>query len=65
VLKRVLWCFPKRVAVFAHNRPIISIDATFLTRKYKGILMVVVGMTVKIQLMSLAFALVEVENNKS
>jgi hypothetical protein len=53
------------VAGFTHCRPIVSVDATFLTRKYKGTLMVVVGMTVVNQLLPLAFALVEGENNES
>jgi hypothetical protein len=53
------------VAGFAHCRPIISVDGTFLTGKYKGTLMTVVGMTAKNQLLSLAFALVESENNES
>jgi hypothetical protein len=65
VLKRVFWCFLQCVAGFTHCRPIISVDATFLIGKYKGILMVAVGMTVKNQLLPLAFALVEGENNES
>jgi hypothetical protein len=53
------------VAGFAHCRPIISVDGTFLTGKYKGTLMTAVGMTAENQLLSLAFALVEGENNES
>jgi hypothetical protein len=53
------------VTRFTHYRPIISVDGTFLTEKYKGTLMVAVGMTVENQLLSLAFALVEGENNES
>jgi hypothetical protein len=53
------------VAGFAHCRPVISVDATFLTGKYKGTLMVAVGMIAENQLFSLAFTLVEGENNKS
>jgi hypothetical protein len=53
------------VADFAHCRYIISVDDTFLTGKYKGTLMVVVGMTVENQLLPLAFVLVEGENNES
>jgi hypothetical protein len=65
VLKRVFWCFLQCVAGFAHCRPIISIDDTFLTGKSKGTLMVAVGMTAKNQLLLLVFALVEGENNES
>jgi transposase-like protein len=53
------------VVSFTHCRPIISVDGTFLTRKNKGALMVAVGMTAENQLLPLAFALVEGENNKS
>jgi hypothetical protein len=53
------------VASFTHCRPIISVDVTFLTEKYKGTLIVVVGITAENQLLLLAFALVEGENNES
>jgi hypothetical protein len=52
------------VAGFTHCRPIVSVDATFLTGKYKGTLMVAVGMTAENQLMPLVFVLVEGENNE-
>jgi hypothetical protein len=47
VLKRILWCFPQCVASFAHYRPIISVDATLLTRKYKCTLIIAIDMTVE------------------
>jgi hypothetical protein len=53
------------VAGFTHCRPIISVDDTFLTGKYKGILMVAIGMTEKNLLLSLAFALVEVRTMRA
>jgi transposase-like protein len=53
------------VVGFTHCKPIISVDGTFLTRKYKGMLMVAVGITAENQLLLLAFALVEGENNES
>jgi hypothetical protein len=53
------------VAGFAHYITIVSVDATFLTGKYKGALMVAVGMTAENQLLPLAFALVEGENIES
>jgi hypothetical protein len=53
------------VAGFVHCRPKISVDATFLIRKYKVTLMVVVGMTAENQLLPFAFALIESENNES
>jgi hypothetical protein len=53
------------VAGFVHCRPKISVDATFLIRKYKVTLMVAVGMTAENQLLPFAFALIESENNES
>jgi hypothetical protein len=53
------------VTGFTHYRPIVNVDAIFLTGKYKGTLMVAVGMTAENQLLPLAFALVEGENNES
>jgi hypothetical protein len=53
------------VAGFAYCRPIVSVDTTFLTGKYKGTLIVVIGMTTENQLLPLAFALIEGENNES
>jgi hypothetical protein len=53
------------VAGFTHYRPIISVDGTFLPEKYKCILMVSVDMTAENQLLPLAFALAEGENNES
>jgi hypothetical protein len=53
------------VVGFAHCRPVISVDGTFLTGKYKGTLMVAVSMTMKNKLLPLVFALVEGENNES
>jgi transposase-like protein len=53
------------VAGFTRCRPIISVDATILTIKYNGTLMVAVGITVENRLIPLALALVEGENNES
>jgi hypothetical protein len=63
MLKRIFRCFLQCVHNFSHFRPVISVDGTFLTGKYKGTLIVVVGITVKNHLLPLAFTLVEGENN--
>jgi hypothetical protein len=52
------------VASFTHCRSIVSVDATFLIVKYKGTLMVAVGMTAKNQLLPLVFVLAKGENNE-
>jgi hypothetical protein len=53
------------VTGFIHYRLIISVDGIFLTGKYRGTLMVTIGITMENQLLPLVFALVEGENNKS
>jgi hypothetical protein len=65
VMQRVFWCFPQCVEAFKHCRPVISVDATFLTGKYKGALMIAVGIDAEDQLIPLAFALTERERNCS
>jgi hypothetical protein len=52
------------VAGFAHYRPVISVDVTFLSGKYKDTLMVDVGMTAENQLLPLAFALCDIPAHK-
>jgi hypothetical protein len=53
------------VTGFAHRRHVISVDGTFLTKKYKGTLMVAIGITAENHLLPHAFALVKGENNES
>jgi hypothetical protein len=53
------------VTGFTHCRPIISVDGTLLSGKYKGTLTIFIGITVKNHLLLLAFALVETEDNNS
>ena len=65
VLYRVFWCFPQCVAAFKHCRPVMSVDATFLTGTYKGTLMVAVAIDAEDQLIPIAFAVTEGENNSS
>jgi hypothetical protein len=48
MLKHIFWWFLQCVHDFSHCRPVISVDNTFLTRKYKGTLMVAVGITTKV-----------------
>uniref|UniRef100_K3ZEF5 SWIM-type domain-containing protein n=1 Tax=Setaria italica TaxID=4555 RepID=K3ZEF5_SETIT len=65
ILQRVFWCFPQCSEAFQHCRPVILVDGTFLTGKYKGTLMMAVGVDPEEQLVPLAFALAESENNES
>uniref|UniRef100_K3Z039 SWIM-type domain-containing protein n=1 Tax=Setaria italica TaxID=4555 RepID=K3Z039_SETIT len=65
MLQRVFWCFPQCSEAFQHYRPVILVDGTFLTGKYKGTLMMAVGVDLEQHLVPLAFALAESENNES
>ena len=61
VLERVFWCFPQCVEAFKHCKLVMTIDATFLTGKYKGTMMI----AVEDQLLPISFAVTEGENNDS
>ena len=50
---------------FKHCRPLVLVDGTFLIGKYRGVLMIVVGVDPDNQLVPLAFALAEGENDNS
>lgn len=65
VLKRVCWCFQQCVVAFLHCRPVIIVGNTFLTGKYKGTLMMALVADPEQQLVPLAFAIAESENNES
>jgi hypothetical protein len=62
VLLRVFWCFPQCEVAFQHCCPV---DGTFLTGKYRGTLMMAVVVYPEQQLVPLAFALDESENDDS
>ena len=65
VLPRVFWCFAQSVEAFKHCRPLVPIDGTFLIGEYRGVLMIAVGVDPDNQLVPLAFALADGENDDS
>jgi hypothetical protein len=65
VLLRVFWCFPQCQVAFQHCHPVILVDGTFLTGKYRGTLMMAFAVDPEQQLVPLAFALTESENDDS
>ncbi|WVZ51010.1 hypothetical protein U9M48_002202 [Paspalum notatum var. saurae] len=65
VLQRVFWCFGQCVAAFQYCRPVLLVDGTFLIGKYKGVLMMAQAVDPEDQLVPMAFAIVEAENNDS
>ena len=65
VLQRVFWCFAQSAEACKHCCPLVLVDGTFLTDKYRGVLMIAVGVDPDNQLVPLAFALAEGENDDS
>jgi hypothetical protein len=65
ILDRLFWAFPQAIQAFQHCRPVLSIDGTFLTGKYKGTLLLAIAADANNQLLPIAYALVESENKDS
>ncbi|KAL9688732.1 hypothetical protein QQ045_033156 [Rhodiola kirilowii] len=61
-VNRVFWAFSPAIDRFTHWRPVISIDATHLNGKWKGVLIIVVALDAENEILPLAYALVESEN---
>ncbi|XP_078157435.1 uncharacterized protein LOC144553210 [Carex rostrata] len=59
---RAAWAWGPCIAAVGHLRPVISIDAYFLSGRYKGKLLIVTGYDAENQLIPLAFGLVENED---
>jgi hypothetical protein len=59
------WTFGQCIEAFKHCCDILSIDGTFLIEKYEGTLLIAIGIDADRQLVPLAFAIVEKENNGS
>jgi hypothetical protein len=53
------------VEIFKHCCDVLPIDGTFLMRKYKCTMLIVIGIDASRQLVPLAFAIVEKEKNGS
>jgi len=65
VLQRDFWCFAHSAEAFKHCCPLVLVDGTFLIGKYRGVLMIAIGVDPNNQLVPLAFALAEGENDDS
>ncbi|KAI3523117.1 hypothetical protein L1887_01174 [Cichorium endivia] len=63
--RRVFWAFDPSIKGFEHCRPVISIDGTHLYGKYKGTMMIAIGVDGNNQILPLAFAIVEKESYDS
>jgi hypothetical protein len=65
VLHRVFFSFGVCIEAFTHCRPVICVDGTFLTGKYRGQILTAIGQDGNNQIVPLAFAFVESENTES
>nr|XP_034604918.1 uncharacterized protein LOC117864969 [Setaria viridis] len=65
VLYHVFWSFAQTEHAFQFCQPIVLVDGTFVTGKYRGTLMMVAAVDPEDQIVPMAFALAEGENNES
>lgn len=65
VLQRQFFTFGVCVQAFHHCRPVLCVDETFLTGKYRGQILTAIGQDGNNQIVPLAFAFVEGENTES
>jgi hypothetical protein len=62
---RAFWTFRHCVEAFKHCCDVLSIDDIFFMGKYEGTMLIAIGINVDRQLVPLAFAIVEKDNNGS
>ena len=65
VLQYAFFAFAATIKAFRYCRPIICLDGTFLTGKYKGQILSAIGVDGNNQVLPLGFAFVESENGDS
>ncbi|KAH7854428.1 hypothetical protein Vadar_013718 [Vaccinium darrowii] len=65
IFDQVFWAFASAIEGFRHCRPVLCVDGTFLTGKYKGVMLIVVSQDAENQLFPIAFAVVERETKES
>ena len=65
ILQRAFFCLGACVKVFQYCLPVLCIDGTFLTGKYRGTILTAIGADGNKQLLPVAFAFVESENTES
>ena len=61
VCKRIFWCLKAMMDGWKHARPVISIDGTFLKGKYRGKLLIAMGVDSNNHPFPLCYALVDEE----
>ncbi|KAH1222588.1 hypothetical protein GmHk_12G035705 [Glycine max] len=65
ILNRVFWTFKPCIEGFQYCKSIVQVDGTFLTRKYRGTLLTVIGQDGSMNNFPLAFAIFESESKEA
>src|SRR5438876_12405340 len=65
IFHRAFFCLGAYVRAFQYSLPVLCIDGTFLTGKYKGQILTAIRVDGNNQVLSVAFAFVENENTRS
>jgi hypothetical protein len=65
IMQRAFFCPGACVKAFQYCLPMLCIDGTFLTGKYKGTILTAIGVVFNNQIVPVAFAFVESENTES
>ena len=65
ILLRAFFYIGACVRAFIYSLPVLCIDGTFLTGKYKGTILTAIGIDYNKQIVLIAFAFVENENTES
>nr|ABA94106.2 Transposable element protein, putative, MuDR [Oryza sativa Japonica Group] len=65
VLQRAFFSLGACINAFVHCRPVLCIDGTFMTGKYRGQILTAIGCDGNNQVLPMAFAFVESENTES
>ena len=65
IFRRAFLSLGPCIESFKHCRPVLCVDGTFLTGKYKGQILTTIGVDANQQILPLAFTFVEGENKES
>jgi hypothetical protein len=62
IFKSIVWAYGPFITVFKHLKPVITIDARFLSGRYKGRILMACGYDAENKLNPLVFEIVDAEN---
>ncbi|KAH7850854.1 hypothetical protein Vadar_003810 [Vaccinium darrowii] len=64
IFDQVFWAFTPAIEGFRHCRPVICVDGTFLTGKYRGVMLIALSQDAENQIFPIAFAIAEARPKK-